>query len=491
MSTTKFSIPGFTKIAPAIYIQDSQISGALSNYSSESVICTLEDEQKNRFISANTSFSSSSGDIPILPEPATTRNALEDSPPPELIIIASWTGAQSRHVAKYTTAYNSLFPGVPILVLTTVVSDMTIHSTAHKIKSLEPAVHYLLTRRLPSGSFPGKTLYSLSALRNSSNNGSATTSGSRSKLLDPGLRLSNNNNNNNNTDHSSLPGGGGGYNSSSSSDRPFSSILLHAFSEGGSYTSVALASLYLESSRSEPAKPSSSGTGRIPISALVLDSTPGHRPTQSQARRAVARSLSPAISSRPFIAKPLSFAAVSLTTETLKMLKRYAPGKNFFDLTRLGLNDPALFELEGVPRLYLFSEEDEIVMWEDVQSHAEQSGVRSLCVRFKGTRHCQHAAGKGRSEGRIYWEAVRSVWEMREDGGLGVKLMGLGGSSAAGGGPGITIGPGVDHDTGRMPMHKVMNESGAVDGPGGPARTERRFVTRRRRLSLDSLYQTE
>lgn len=445
MSTSKFSLPGFIKIAPAVYLQDSQISGPLSNHYYSSTNPSLEDQQKNIFSGANPVFSIG-GSSSVPPEPAAKS---DDSPPPELIIIASWTGAQSRHVAKYTTAYNALFPGVPILVLTTVVSDMTMHSTAHKIKSLEPAVHYLLTRRLPSGPSPGRPFHS-SPFNNSPRNASATSQSIPGGLLLPNSIIN----------HSSLPTGGG-------NSGPFSSVLLHAFSEGGSYTSVALANLYLSSSPQQ--------SSRIPISALVLDSTPGHRPTQTQARRAVAESLGPRISSYPLLAKPLSFAAVSCTTVALKMLDRYRTGKNNFDLTRRGLNDPALFELEGVPRLYLFSEKDEVVMWEDIQSHAEESGVRSLCVRFKGTRHCQHVTGKGR-EGRIYWEAVKSIWEMREDGGLGIKLMGLGGSADGG----------ARGDTSRM-------DSETITGSGGMNGTDpwRRERFGRRRLSLDSLCQEE
>ncbi|KAK0610044.1 hypothetical protein B0T17DRAFT_477612, partial [Bombardia bombarda] len=59
---------------------------------------------------------------------------------PDLIIITSWTGAIPKHTAKYIKSYNSLFPGTPILIITTTISDLAVHSTKTKIKTLAPAV---------------------------------------------------------------------------------------------------------------------------------------------------------------------------------------------------------------------------------------------------------------------------------------------------------------------------------------------------------------
>ncbi|KAK0725145.1 hypothetical protein B0H67DRAFT_465544, partial [Lasiosphaeris hirsuta] len=64
---------------------------------------------------------------------------------PDLIIIASWTGAIAKYIAKYTLSYNKLYPTTPILVITTTISDLAFHSMKHKTRALTPAVEYLLT----------------------------------------------------------------------------------------------------------------------------------------------------------------------------------------------------------------------------------------------------------------------------------------------------------------------------------------------------------
>ncbi|KAK4158734.1 hypothetical protein QBC43DRAFT_339748 [Cladorrhinum sp. PSN259] len=360
----------------------------------------------------NPSFTSTAFTLCPAEPPVAFSKPDDDLPPPEIIIIASWTGASSRHVEKYTSTYNSIFPGVPILVLTTVVSDLAIHSKDHKIKSLVPAVNYLLTRQIPSkaDSIPkaGQPFYSSTAQSTQStiNEEGLFNPYYSEPLLQPPTQTQTQ------THHPPR--------------RPFTSILLHAFSEGGSYTSVCLATLY-RSLSSSPSSISSSQPTKIPVSALILDSTPGHKPSQSRARSAFAKSLPrPSFfGSVSWVPSFVPFLAVSLSTLTLKVLDRYQEGKNFFDLTFAALNDSTLFPLEGhnVPRLYLFSEQDEIVLWKDIEEHARVAGVKSLCVRFKGTGHCAHICGE--QQKKIYWGAVKAVWEMREDGGLGVKLRGL------------------------------------------------------------------
>jgi hypothetical protein len=82
-------------------------------------------------------------------------------------------------------------------------------------------------------------------------------------------------------------------------------------------------------------------------------------------------------------------------------------------------------DLRGVPRTYLFGEDDEIIQWDDVHSHGVESamiqdGVGSLMVRFKSTAHCAHV--KEEANRVVYWEAVRKTWEARQDRGLGFGL---------------------------------------------------------------------
>ncbi|KAK4186953.1 hypothetical protein QBC35DRAFT_251962 [Podospora australis] len=318
MGKPPFSLPGFLRLSPSIHLQDPDLFR-----------CTLNHPQSS-------SPPSSQGRNP---------------PPPDLIIITSWTGAIDRHVAKYTASYNALFPGTPILVITTVVSDLTLRSTKHKIKSLAPAVDYLLTRNL--------------------------------HVVGPFFSP---------TPNPFFPS-------------PFSSILLHAFSEGGSFAAVSLAKAFLRHSSHT----------KIPIAAFIFDSTPG---TSTPSLRSATAAFSRSCPSSSL--GLLAYTAFRLSPHT----------KSWLELTREGINDLSLWDIHnGIPRTYLFSEQDDLVLWQDVQRHglesAEKYGVKSLMVRFKRTAHCGHARDNDPASKKVYWAAVRQTWEAREDGGLGIKL-GLG-----------------------------------------------------------------
>ncbi|KAK1831047.1 hypothetical protein QBC39DRAFT_284246, partial [Podospora conica] len=91
---------------------------------------------------------------PHLPPPATSAYPLasEASPAsssPDLIILASWTGALAKHISKYTLSYTQLFPSSPILVLTTSIADLAFHTTATKLARLAPALAYLTSPSPP------------------------------------------------------------------------------------------------------------------------------------------------------------------------------------------------------------------------------------------------------------------------------------------------------------------------------------------------------
>lgn len=101
--STNPAIPGFVLLGPSI-----QVKG------------------KQEFSSSPSSFASTTG--------------IGD---PHLIIITSWTGANPKHIAKYTQNYMALYPFCPILVIATSIEDLTMRSTEQKIATLAPAVEYI------------------------------------------------------------------------------------------------------------------------------------------------------------------------------------------------------------------------------------------------------------------------------------------------------------------------------------------------------------
>jgi hypothetical protein len=409
--TSGFSLPGFVCLAPSIYVQDAHLSAGGSQ------------PNPDPYLSSQTSFSLPSGSI------AESHARSRDTAPPDLIIITSWTGAAAKHVAKYTSAYNDLYPGVPILVITTVLSDLTIHSTNHKLKVLAPAVEYLLSHHPPTRPSPSPS---------PSYHSSSTTSRTSSFYST-----------------SSQPHPHPFPQQQQTTPRPTNNLLLHAFSEGGAHKAVLLAKAYLLTTQ---------GTTRLPLGAQILDSTPG-RPSFSRASTAFARAMPG--QSNPLVTKvlapPLAKGVVGFIWAGLYLRgslsadggdegdkKRKRGG--FVEETRRALNDESLWDVRGMARTYLFGEGDEVVWWRDVQAHAVESakqaggergkggedggweeggergdragtGVGSLVVRFKRTEHCAHI--KGVVNGAVYWAAVRKTWDMRADGGMGFR-MGLG-----------------------------------------------------------------
>ncbi|KAB5583488.1 hypothetical protein GE09DRAFT_303045 [Coniochaeta sp. 2T2.1] len=249
---------------------------------------------------------------------------------PDLILITSWTGAVPRHVAKYVQSYNDLYPHTPIMVITTQVADLALHSTKHKTSVLAPAVKYIRHRH---------------------------------------------------------------------STRDINQILLHAFSDGGSNKAVCLAEAYLAS------------TGhRLPVAASVLDSTPGTERYSSNLA-AFKRSLP---SNKAVRSVGLVVGAVLIAIHWVWFSVFMGHERNVFAKTRRGLNDQTLWNLDGMPRTYVFSQADDLISWKDIEEHAtdaaERLGTTSMLVRFKNSGHCCHA----REDEEYYWTAVRRTWESRD-----------------------------------------------------------------------------
>jgi hypothetical protein len=217
------------------------------------------------------------------------------------------------------------------MVITTNVSDLSLHSTKHKAAVLAPAVEYL--RRL--------------------------------------------------------------HPTSSSSTQ----ILLHVFSDGGSNKAVCLAEAYLAATG-----------GRLPVAASVLDSTPGTA-RYSCNLAAFGRSL-PSNKAVRAVGMPIGAFVIGVHWVLFSIFKDRED--NVFSKTRRGLNDVRLWDLEQMPRTYVFSQADDLISWRDVEGHAadaaEKLGTTSMLVRFKESGHCCHA----RANQEYYWAAVKRTWETRK-----------------------------------------------------------------------------
>jgi hypothetical protein len=170
-------------------------------------------------------------------------------------------------------------------------------------------------------------------------------------------------------------------------------ILLHSFSNGGAYTAHLLARLH------------KARTGRVlPVRAQMLDSAPGHG---HYGRTATALALG--LPRAPAVLRLVGLVVLHLFLAAYYVAKRATGGVNKIEAMREGLLDQAYWDC-GVPRCYVYSREDGMVVWRDVVEHAgraEGAGWKRVEVEeFEGSAHCGHLLV---DEGR-YWGIVERVW---------------------------------------------------------------------------------
>ncbi|PZD22923.1 DUF829 domain containing protein [Pyrenophora tritici-repentis] len=170
-------------------------------------------------------------------------------------------------------------------------------------------------------------------------------------------------------------------------------ILLHIFSEGGANKACELAIAYRSVTGSQ-----------LPISAMCMDSTPGH-PRFLRLCSALAKSFPPIPVLKQF-ATVIAVVMLGLAWAVYHVFKGYE--NNPVSRSRRQLLDPELFALT-VPRCYLYSKGDALVAWQDIYEHASELISRNGCVTetiFEDSEHVTHA----KRESRRYWNTVRTVW---------------------------------------------------------------------------------
>ena len=142
-----------------------------------------------------------------------------------------------------------------------------------------------------------------------------------------------------------------------------------------------------------------------PPSAVIFDSCPGRgglevirRTFANAVRNPVLRRLASAFITIFYIYAILAYRLFGKKTTFLKM--------------RTTLNKHLLLPSfsKRTPRLYLYSQADEMVPWTEVEAHAEEARRAGLDVRmerFEGSPHVAHA----RTDPERYWGVVKKVWE--------------------------------------------------------------------------------
>lgn len=187
-------------------------------------------------------------------------------------------------------------------------------------------------------------------------------------------------------------------------------ILLHAFSNGGSYAAVQLSQACRETC----------GGMRMPVDALILDSCPGQprfQPTIDALVQGIPTK-NPVVRG---VATVLSYAATG-GTALMDVLNISEPAA--WKLYRK-LNDPNdvfLLRSDGsmIPRTYIYSKSDTMILEEDVLGHARVAKEKLLArgvsesdsvdhistEEFLNTEHVNHI----RYEPERYWAIIRKNW---------------------------------------------------------------------------------
>lgn len=169
-------------------------------------------------------------------------------------------------------------------------------------------------------------------------------------------------------------------------------ILLHAFSNGGSHQSITLLRTYL------------SATGHMfPIHTKILDSCPG--------RGHFGRSYMAL--SEPFARQPIYLRfpgsmAVFLILCLFGVLVFLLRIENPIETIRRGLNDGKI--IRETKRVYIYSDVDPMVHWQEVEDHAADAGMKGYTVqlqKFEGSGHAAHVRVGG---GERYWRIVKDLW---------------------------------------------------------------------------------
>lgn len=189
-------------------------------------------------------------------------------------------------------------------------------------------------------------------------------------------------------------------------------VLVHVFSNGGSHAAVQLSQACRETC----------GGMRMPVDALILDSCPG-QPRFKPTIDALVQGIPSTNAIARGVATVLSYAATG-GTALMDVLNISEPAA--WKLYRK-LNDPTdvfLLRSEGsaVPRSYLYSKTDIMIMEEDVLGHArvaeQKLSARGISKddvsryvkteEFLNTEHVNHI----KYEKERYWDIIRTTWDM-------------------------------------------------------------------------------
>lgn len=177
---------------------------------------------------------------------------------------------------------------------------------------------------------------------------------------------------------------------------PSARVLLHSISNGGASSSMYIAEEYQKRTDAP-----------LPVQALILDSAPG----ESRYKQDL-KAISAGLPKNPVV-NLLGKVALAVLYTVFKVVWSVTGAENPIEMIRTRLNRTDLFPTSA-PRAYIYSHEDEMVGWKDVERHmaeAEELGYPVRAELFKGSKHVSHMP----FDKERYWNIVQSVWKSSFD----------------------------------------------------------------------------
>lgn len=175
-------------------------------------------------------------------------------------------------------------------------------------------------------------------------------------------------------------------------------LFVHCISNGGAKRLYGIAGLY-QSQKNKP----------LPIKTIIYDSCPA-LPRFKRDLHAILHVPGAKLPWSSYI--PLAIIAV-LATTIVNFVVHWCPHWVWRSLARgpmEGLNDERLLSKSAV-RGYVYSEEDEVIEWRDVEKHGEvgrNMGYKIERVKMGGGRHAQLFRGEGGEA--VYWGFIKKLW---------------------------------------------------------------------------------
>ncbi|KAK1984464.1 hypothetical protein LZ30DRAFT_575809, partial [Colletotrichum cereale] len=166
-------------------------------------------------------------------------------------------------------------------------------------------------------------------------------------------------------------------------------LLLHVFSNGGATNFAKFLDMYADADRADRLA--------LPPHVTLYDSCPGGFHWM-RSYRALSASM-------PRILAPLAHVFIGWFWLLHIPLGRIG----FFGKMWAALRQKALLASEK-RRAYLYSKEDQMIHWADVERHAEESkqvGFNVRAERFEGSQHVAHS----KLNPSRYWGLVKEVWD--------------------------------------------------------------------------------